>query len=39
MQVMSGRPQPATTKNGDDELTVVDELRRRDIMKCFVDEL
>jgi len=32
------RPQPATTDVGDDEWTVVDEVRRRQIMKCFVDQ-
>ena len=31
------RPQPATTGVGDDKLTVVREVQRREIMKCFVD--
>ena len=32
------RPQSATTDVGDDELTVVDEVRRCQIMACFVDQ-
>jgi len=32
------RPQHATTGVGDDKLTVVHEVRRREIMKCFVDQ-